>query len=184
MKTCWNVAWIWLALRSGSSRGLDGADLCTELKIFREIMPVSVVTDIQCLKYLWTVRDSFPNTAVAYRILLTVPVTVASAERSFSKLKLIKNYLRSTTSQDRLCGPSILSIEKDIAATLDYNNLINEFSARKARKVDFRLWVVRDFLTIVYIKKKQLKLICSMYYWKTAMYVWVACFLLVSVWLT
>jgi hypothetical protein len=30
-----------------------------------------------------------------------VPVTVASAERSFSKLKLVKNYLRSHMSQER-----------------------------------------------------------------------------------
>jgi hypothetical protein len=31
-------------------------------------------------------------------------VTVASAERNFSKLKLLKKYLRSTMSQDRLNG--------------------------------------------------------------------------------
>ena len=129
-----------LALRSESSRDLDGADLCAELKIFREIVPESVRTAIQCLQYLWTIRDSFPNTAIAYGILLTVPVTVASAERSFSKLKLIKNYfLRSTMSQDRFCGLAILSIEKDIASTLDYKDLIHEFSTWKARKVDFRL---------------------------------------------
>ncbi|XP_022171567.1 uncharacterized protein LOC111034593, partial [Myzus persicae] len=35
-------------------------------------------------------------------IFLTLPVTVASAERSFSKLKLIKNYLRNSVSQERL----------------------------------------------------------------------------------
>ena len=34
--------------------------------------------------------DMFPNFMVAYRILLIVPVTVASAERNFSKLKLFK----------------------------------------------------------------------------------------------
>ena len=45
--------------------------------------------------------------------LLTIPVTVASAERSFSKLKLIKSYLRSTMSQDRLSGLAILPIEKE-----------------------------------------------------------------------
>jgi hypothetical protein len=54
-----------LALRSESSRDLDGADLCAELKIFREIVPESVRTAIQCLQYLWTIRDSFPNTAIA-----------------------------------------------------------------------------------------------------------------------
>ncbi|CAN7947913.1 unnamed protein product [Ixodes pacificus] len=38
-------------------------------------------------------RDNFPNTWVLLRILLTLPVSVATAERSFSKLKLIKTYL-------------------------------------------------------------------------------------------
>jgi len=33
--------------------------------------------------------------------MLTIPVLVASAERSFSKLKLIKSYLRSTMSQQK-----------------------------------------------------------------------------------
>jgi hypothetical protein len=36
---------------------------------------------------------------VSLRILLIIPVTVASAEKSFSKLMLVKNYLRSTMSQ-------------------------------------------------------------------------------------
>jgi hypothetical protein len=125
-----------LALRSESSRNLDGADLCAELKIFREIVPENVRTAIQCLQYLRSTRYSFPNTAIAYRILLTVPVTVASDERSFSKLKLIKNYLRSTMSQDRFCGLAILSIENAIASTLDYKDPIHEYSTRKARKVE------------------------------------------------
>lgn len=37
------------------------------------------------------VASSFPNICVLLRIFLTIPVTVASAERSFSKLKIIKN---------------------------------------------------------------------------------------------
>ena len=31
--------------------------------------------------------DSFLNTCIVYQILLTIPVTVASTERHFSKLK-------------------------------------------------------------------------------------------------
>ena len=37
---------------------------------------------------------------------------IASAERSFPKLKLIKSYLRFTMSQERLNGLAILLIEK------------------------------------------------------------------------
>ena len=55
---------------------------------------------------------SFPNAYIAYRIMLTIPVSVASTERSFSKLKLIKSYLRLTMSQQRLNGLALLYIEK------------------------------------------------------------------------
>jgi len=59
-----------------------------------------------------------PNASIAYRILLTIHVTVASAERSFSKLKLIKSYLRSTMSQEKLNGLAILSIENEMLKKL------------------------------------------------------------------
>ncbi|KAJ8871113.1 hypothetical protein PR048_027417 [Dryococelus australis] len=52
-----------------------------------------------------------PNIGVVLRILLTLPVTVASCERSFSKLKLIKTFLRSTMLQSRLSGLAIILIE-------------------------------------------------------------------------
>ena len=83
------------------------------------------------------IEGTFPNCEIALRLVLTVPVTVASGERSFSKLKLIKNYLRSTMSQDRLCGRALISIEKDVACKLRYNDLIAEFAAKKTRKVNF-----------------------------------------------
>ena len=56
--------------------------------------------------------ESFPNTCIAFRILLTIPVTVASTERIFSKLKLIKSYLRSIMLQKRLSELVILLIER------------------------------------------------------------------------
>ena len=44
----------------------------------------------------------YPNVSIAYRILLTMSVTVASVKRSFSKLKLLKSNLRSSISQEKL----------------------------------------------------------------------------------
>jgi len=62
-------------------------------------------------------------------------VSVASGERSFSRLKLIKTYLRSTMSQERLSGLAILSIEKDVTEKIDYKNLIKSFAEKKVQKL-------------------------------------------------
>lgn len=70
-------------------------------------------------------------------IYLSLPVTVASAERSFSKLKLLKNYLRNSISQERLTGISILNIEKSRTNELDLGKLINDFGNMKCRKKNF-----------------------------------------------
>ena len=71
---------------------IDGLDLFLELKILKEILQIKY-TPIHILNYI-TMLDSFPNTCIAYKILLIIAVIVASAERNFSKLKLIKSYLR------------------------------------------------------------------------------------------
>jgi len=78
--------------------------------------------------------DCYPNIFIAYRILFTVPVTVASAERSFSKLKLLKNYLRSTMPQERLNGLATLCIEKKLLDEIDINSIINDFASRNVRR--------------------------------------------------
>nr|CAH7734903.1 unnamed protein product [Callosobruchus chinensis] len=41
-------------------------------------------------------EDTFPNLVISLRILLTSPVSVASGERSSSKLKIIEHYLKSS----------------------------------------------------------------------------------------
>jgi hypothetical protein len=79
--------------------------------------------------------DSYPNISTAYRILFNVLVTVASAERSFSKLKLLKNYLRSTMSQERLNGLATLCIEKKLLDKVDSNTIINDFASRNVRRI-------------------------------------------------
>jgi hypothetical protein len=63
------------------------------------------------------------------------PVSVASGERSFSKLKLVKSYLRSTMGQDRLNGLALMSIEKEIAANLDNGVIIQAFRDMKKRQL-------------------------------------------------
>lgn len=67
-----------------------------------------------------------------------MPVTFVSCERSFSKRKLIKDFRRSTITQERLTDLGILSIEFEIAEKINFNKVIDtEMASVKARKVKF-----------------------------------------------
>ena len=74
------------------------------------------------------VASAFTDVVTALLLFLTLPVTVASAERSFSKLRLIKNYLRSTMGQDRLRHLALLSIEAESAEKLQMDQIIDDFA--------------------------------------------------------
>ena len=112
---------------------IDGLDLFSKLKVLKEILQIKEYTPINILNYI-KMLDSFPNTCIAYRILLIIPITFASAERSVSKLKLIKSYLRSTMSQEKLSRLAILSIENEMLEELEYKNLISQFASQKQEK--------------------------------------------------
>ena len=62
-------------------------------------------------------------------------VTNCSAERSFSKLKLIENPLRTSMTQGRLVNLAIMSIESDILREIDFTAIISDFAVAKSRKV-------------------------------------------------
>lgn len=82
--------------------------------------------------YKWKLQESFANIVVVLRIFLTITVSTASCERSFSKLKLIKTYQRSTMTQERLSNLAILSIERD--SKVDFDKVIEKFAFVKSRR--------------------------------------------------
>ena len=55
--------------------------------------------------------DFYLNIHAAVKILLTMPVSSATAERSFSSLKRIETYLRSTMIEDRLNGLAAFELQ-------------------------------------------------------------------------
>nr|XP_023022558.1 uncharacterized protein LOC111510836 [Leptinotarsa decemlineata] len=83
--------------------------------------------------------DLFPKLWVALIVVLTIPVTAASAQRSFSKLKLTKTYLRSTMLQERLNSLAILSTENGTAKYLDFKEILRTFANAKARRMLFKV---------------------------------------------
>jgi hypothetical protein len=108
-------------------------DLFSELKVLQVTLPDNLMSASEILHFV-KAADCYPNVSIAYRILLTIPVTVASAERSFSKLKQLKNCLRSTMLQERLNGLAMCSIEKDILDKIDLDTVLKDFASRNARR--------------------------------------------------
>lgn len=66
---------------------------------------------------------------------LVLMVSNCSTERSFFKLKLLENRLRTFMIQERLVNLAIMGIESDILRDIDFTSVINDFAAAKSRKV-------------------------------------------------
>ena len=64
----------------------------------------------------------------AQRFFLTLTISVATTERSFTNLKLIKSYSRSSMSQDQLSNLSLISNEYE---TIDFDEVISNFASAK-----------------------------------------------------
>ncbi|GKB66542.1 zinc finger MYM-type protein 1-like protein [Tanacetum coccineum] len=122
------------ALKNGDLYDINANELYVELRSLNNFLPTENMKPIDVLNFL-NQDDCYPNAIIAYRVLLTISVTVASAERSFSKLKLIKSYLRSSMSQERLNGLTLIAIENDILESVYYEDLINSFASKNARRI-------------------------------------------------
>jgi hypothetical protein len=79
-------------------------------------------------------------------IIATIPMTSAEAERSFSTLKRIKTFLRSTMVEERLNPLAMLSIEKSMINELSNFNeeVIKVFTQKKDICIDLVFKHVTD----------------------------------------
>ena len=62
-------------------------------------------------------------------------MTVALAEQSFSKFKLLKSYLCSTMTQESLNDLSIIALESDMLENIDYESIIENFISRNTKRM-------------------------------------------------
>ncbi|CAH1106263.1 unnamed protein product [Psylliodes chrysocephalus] len=83
--------------------------------------------------------ETFSETLKLIKILITIPMASAEAERCFSTLKRIKTFLRNTMCQKRLSALAMLSKERDLIESIpDFNQrVIDKFATTKDRRMDF-----------------------------------------------
>ena len=85
------------ALTHDRQADVDGTEPAMEMYNFQPL-PSKNTANMILLTFLYErkLTEMYPNMWVSPRIFATLLVTVAATERSFSKLKLIQIYLRST----------------------------------------------------------------------------------------
>jgi hypothetical protein len=70
------------------------------------------------------------------RLLVTLPVSTATAERVFSILKITKTRLRNKMEDLYLANSLLVQIEGDIAGDYTYDDIIRDFKNLKKRRAD------------------------------------------------
>ena len=106
----------------------------TQLRVFvleRDIAPVDLLKTIAKLRL--GLMSTFPNVYIALHLLLTIPVTNCEGKRSFFTLARVKNKLRTNLNQDKLSSLALMAIESELIDSIDFSEIIDAFSKRKAR---------------------------------------------------
>lgn len=80
------------------------------------------------------VRGLFDEVEKLVRLLLVVPVASAEAERSFSALTILKIWLRSTTSQQRLNNVTVCHVHQEALDKVDLNDVGQQFVSVNDRR--------------------------------------------------
>ncbi|XP_071477426.1 52 kDa repressor of the inhibitor of the protein kinase-like [Diadema antillarum] len=79
--------------------------------------------------------DVFPNIRELILVGCTSPIGSCEAERSFSALRRVKTYLRSTMTEERLAGLTLMAVHFRHAAQLDTAEVIKQFVRVNPRRL-------------------------------------------------
>ena len=110
-----------------------------ELDVFKAFVLRQNTSEMKSLNDVLGVidRDIFPFVYSVYLILVTIPQTSCTVERLFSSVKRIKTRIRSRMTTSRLNSLGLLSFEKDLTCSLNYDDILLAFRTMKARRLFF-----------------------------------------------
>jgi len=132
------------------SNDIEEHSVCSELLQFSHFVNLCVnekqgdethETFMHRLNQERSLTSLFPTIAIILRRYLCLMCSNSSGERSFSKLKRIKNELRSSKSQQRLNHLSLMSIESEQLRNQNFDKLIHEFVCKKSTQCTIIVWV-------------------------------------------
>ena len=74
------------------------------------------------------------------KMIIVLPATIATSERSFSAMRRVKSYLRSTMNQDRLNFLMVLHIHAHLTDKINLVEVANEFVSNSERSPPVFVW--------------------------------------------
>lgn len=97
--------------------------------------PADAAREASFTAFLQADDDLYPNIHTVLLISATRPSSTAGNERSFSALKRLKTYLRSTMTEERLTGLALMHIHRDVH--IDAETVIDRFSQLGPHRLAF-----------------------------------------------
>ena len=131
--SCYNFE---VALTRDGNSDPAASELYVELRFLQDFIPKDNMGPVEILKLLKR-HDCFLNAIIAYRVVLIILVTLASAEQRFSKLKLLKFYLHFTMTQERFNDLAMIALESDMLEMIDYERIIEDFISKNIQRIKF-----------------------------------------------
>jgi len=102
---------------------------------------------------LLPLKSAFPTLLKLVQISMTIVVSTAHCERSFSVVKHIKTYLRTSIGKEWLQNLSILAIGKKLASELSLDAIVDIFTSEDKNKNSFKVnRLTRQLLNYMYVK--------------------------------
>lgn len=114
--------------------GADVEDLSHELHQAKRLLQRMTIEDrpntlVEFISHIERYGDAFAELHRLGVIAISLPVSTASCERSFSALRHIKTWVRNSISNDKLDSVSVLAIECERTQALDNGEIVDLFAA-------------------------------------------------------
>ena len=116
---------------------IDEHTLQIQIQMFRQQFQYKTVQEAATMfrSFVPEVRCLFSQVEVLLILIHVIPLTSCEAERSFSALRRLKTWLRSTMSQKRLNNIAVCHVHHDYIDDLKLESIVNEFISANERRL-------------------------------------------------
>jgi hypothetical protein len=118
--------------------------LPAQCQVARNMFAGQPITDaMSAFCKLSEMSTAFPDLMACFQLALIIPVSSATAERSFSTMRRLKSHLRSSMGDNRLSNLALIAVERELSDKLlqDPSEVIDMFASfpGKLRRLDLKL---------------------------------------------